>query len=216
MTFTYSDADLKGINESTLAVYYWDTATSQWVKLGGTVDLTNNKITATTSHFTQFAVLGEKTAGMLVKLACAAGAKIDDPCKAVYYVGNNSKRYVFPNDRTYNTWYSDFSQVKTISAAELATYQIGGNVTYRPGIRMLKIQTDPKVYAIAEGGTLRWVKTEAVAKALYGDNWNQKIDDISAAFFTDYKTGADIATAAEYAKDSATTASPDINTDKGL
>ena len=59
-------------------------------------------------------------------------------------------------------------------------------------MRMVKIQTDPKVYAVARGGILRWVKTESLAKLLYGDTWNTQIDDVSDALFTNYTIGEPI------------------------
>jgi len=75
---------------------------------------------------------------------------------AVYYYGRDGFRYVFPNDKAYFTWYSDFSSVKWISDADMGKVQIGGNVTYRPGVKMIKINSDPKTYAISRGGKLRW------------------------------------------------------------
>src|SRR3989338_1021732 len=123
---------------------------------------------------------------------------------AVYYYGGDGKRYVFPNEKTYNTWYSDFSSVKKITDAELAAVAIGGNVTYRPGVRMIKITSDPRVYAVAKGGVLRWVTSEAIAVATYGSNWNQMIDDVSDAFFTNYTVGSDIALADAYSSNEET------------
>jgi len=82
--------------------------------------------------------------------------------------------------------------VRVVSVAELAAVPFGGSVTYRPGSRMIKVQTDPKVYAVAKGGVLRWVTSEAVAKALYGLLWNGLISDISDAFFVHYVVGAPI------------------------
>lgn len=113
---------------------------------------------------------------------------------AVYYLHTDNKRYVFPNQTTYNTWYSDFSGVQTISQSELQSYAIGGNVTMRPGTKLAKITTDPKVYALEPGGTLRWIQTEAIAKALYGDNWASRVVDVPDAFFVNYKPGADLTT----------------------
>jgi len=66
---------------------------------------------------------------------------------SVYYLGSDSKRYVFPNQATYMSWYNDFSMVKVIPQAELESYGIGGNVTVRPGTKLVKITTNPKVYA---------------------------------------------------------------------
>ncbi len=86
-----------------------------------------------------------------------------------------------------------FGKVKTITDAELAALSLSGtNMTYRPGTRLVKITTDPKVYAVEPGGSLRWVKDEATAKALYGDTWNKQIDDVPDVFFTNYSKGADV------------------------
>ena len=46
-------------------------------------------------------------------------------------MGMDGKRYVFPNEATYRSWYSDFSTVQTITDKEPAQITIGGNVTYR-------------------------------------------------------------------------------------
>lgn len=145
-----------------------------------------------------------------------AGDLIKASLPAVYYYGADGKRYVFPNEKTYKTWYADFSSVKTVTDAELAAVAIGGNATYRPGVKMVKITTDPKVYAVAKGGSLRWVKTEDVAKALYGNDWNKQVDDVPDAFFTNYTVGADVAAAADFDKAAQQAGSTTINQDKGL
>lgn len=117
---------------------------------------------------------------------------------AVYYVGEDGFRYVFPNEKTYKTWYSDangnadFSTVKTLSDARLAAMQMGGNVTYQPGSKMIKINSDPKTYQVSPGGVLRWVTSEDVAVAVYGVTWNTQIDDVPDGFFTNYSIGSAI------------------------
>lgn len=118
------------------------------------------------------------SAGDLVRSTANAG---------VYYVymeNGTMKRAAFPNSKTYFSWFEDFSGVKTISTDELANISYTGKlITYRPGTKMIKIDTDPKVYAVEPGGVLRWVNSEATAKALYGDNWATMIDDVPDAFF---------------------------------
>lgn len=94
--------------------------------------------------------VGAAVSGDLIKLQCATGADVNDPCRAVYYLGADGKRYVFPNQKTYMTWYSNFSTVKVVSSTEMSSYPIGGNATYRPGTKMIKITTDPKVYAVRD------------------------------------------------------------------
>lgn len=222
LTFTYTDEEIAGLDETSLQIYFWDEATSSWVAFGGDIDVDNNTITRKTSHFTTFAILGtpgvssSESSGQLIKLECGSGAGVNDPCRAVYYVGNDGKRYVFPNEKTYNTWYSDFSTVTTVTAEEMASYFIGGNATYRPGVKLVKIQTNAKVYAVDKNGTLRWMTSGEVAEALYGVNWTSMVEDIPDAFFVNYTTGSDIATVSAYSPATALAGSPDINTDKGL
>jgi hypothetical protein len=117
---------------------------------------------------------------------------------AVYYVGADGKRHAFPNSKVYFTWYSNFDGVVVITPSQLASIPLGTNVRYKPGSRMVKFTTDPKVYAVDVNSTLRWVKTEALAIALYGENWNTKIDDISDAFFSNYGFGADISVPSDF------------------
>jgi hypothetical protein len=147
---------------------------------------------------------------------CTAGSLIKGSLSAVYYCGSDGKRYVFPNEKTYMTWYSDFSSVVRISDADLAALQIGGNVTYRPGVKMVKITTSPTVYAISKGGVLRPVASEAAAVALYGSNWNTQIDDVSDAFFTNYTVGTAVASSADFDKSAEMSAAQSINGDKNL
>jgi len=147
---------------------------------------------------------------------CTSGTLIKGSLAAVYYCGADGKRYVFTNDKNYWTWYPDFSGVMVISDADLASVQIGGNVTYRPGVKMVKIQSDPKVYAISHGGVLRPIASEAIATCLYGATWNKQIDDISDAFFTNYSVGAAINACSDYDKNAEMSSSQSINQDKGL
>ncbi|MBU1349195.1 hypothetical protein KJ781_03965 [Patescibacteria group bacterium] len=143
-------------------------------------------------------VTGAPQQKTLIKLACPAGALANHPCKAVYYFAGDGKRHAFPNDKVYFTWYADFDAVQDVTAEALAAIPLGSNVTYRPGSRMVKFTSVPMVYAIAKGSELRWVKTEDDATALYGADWNKKIDDISEAFFMNYSYGADITPSAPF------------------
>ncbi len=137
------------------------------------------------------------TAHALVKLPDDGNPNTQQD-SAVYYIGSDSKRHAFPNDKVYFTWYSNFSGVQTIKASQLAAIPLGKNITYKPGVKMVKFATDPKVYAVAKNGLLRWIKSEATAVSLYGTNWNSLIDDISDAFYTNYQFGTDINAPADY------------------
>ncbi|MFC1703061.1 hypothetical protein ACFLZO_01205 [Patescibacteria group bacterium] len=121
---------------------------------------------------------------------CEGGTLIKGTTSStVYYCGKDAKRYVFPNEHIFYTWFADFSSVTELSDSVLASIPLAGNVTYKPGVRMVKITSDPKTYAVSRGGLLRWVQTEAVAVALYGSDWNTKIDDVDPSFFFSYGFG---------------------------
>lgn len=135
---------------------------------------------------------------------------------AVYYLGNDGKRYVFPNDKVYFSWYSDFSEVQTVSDDVLAPYSLGGNVTYRPGTHLVKIQSDPKVYAVDKGGVLRWINSESAAITIFGSNWNKQVDDIPDAFFINYTIGNPVSSASDYDPTIITSNDTSINLDKNL
>ncbi|MCX6780794.1 MAG: hypothetical protein NT003_01615 [Candidatus Magasanikbacteria bacterium] len=149
-------------------------------------------------------ILWSMGASLLVGPLTASAAPADGTLikakevEAVYYY-KGGHRYTFPNQKTFKSWYQDFSTVQIIPLAELQTYPLqapGGNVVYRAGTRLVKITTDPKVYAVAPNGKLQWVTSEAVAKSLYGANWSKRVDDVSDAFFTNYSIGADLTTSA--------------------
>ncbi|MEK7508945.1 MAG: hypothetical protein AAB568_03785, partial [Patescibacteria group bacterium] len=103
--------------------------------------------------------------------------------KNVFYFGADGKRFTFPSDKVFFTYFKDYSVVKTISDSQMGSITIGGTLAYRAGTQLVKIQTDPKVYAVEPGGKLRWVETEAVAKALYGNDWAKKVHDVDPSIF---------------------------------
>ena len=115
----------------------------------------------------------------------------------VYYYGSDGQRYSFPNEKSYFTWYENFDDVKTISDSELANISLAGNIVYRPGSRWVKIQSDPKTYAVAPSGMLHWIESEEVAVGLAGSNWNTMIDDVPDVFFVDYAVGASLMDASD-------------------
>ncbi|MCR4256092.1 MAG: Ig-like domain-containing protein, partial [Candidatus Uhrbacteria bacterium] len=137
--------------------------------------------------------------GLALQLPVGALIKIPDDSDvetlndtAVYYYASNGKRYVFPNEKTYFTWYGDFSAVRIIPIDQMALVPIGGNVTYRPASRLVKFQTDPKVYLPTKGGVLRWAKTEDIVRTWFGSQWNTFVDDISEGFYVNYIFGTPI------------------------
>lgn len=144
--------------------------------------------------------------------ALKAGSLIKASKGSVYYYGADGKRYVFPNEKTYKTWFVSFDMIITVSDNVLSSVPIGGNVTYKPGKKLVKIQTDPKVYYVDKNGTLRHVTSEDIAQKLYGGDWMYMVEDIPDAFFTNYTVGSPMntTTAPQIAYDYS------INQDKNL
>ncbi|MDO8599242.1 MAG: hypothetical protein Q7S02_03985 [bacterium] len=124
--------------------------------------------------------------------ASAPGALVRASQPALYSIGSDGKRYAFANEKIYRTWYADFLSVERVSDTALAAIPLGGVVHYKPGMRLVKVPTDPKVYAVDRGGVLRWVQTEVVARALYGATWHRIVDDLPVEFFSQYSIGSPI------------------------
>lgn len=132
--------------------------------------------------------------------AASMNTYIKGSSSTVYWYASNGRRYVFPNAGTFRSWVgpSGMADIVTVNDYELHSIPLGGNITYRPGARLLKIKTDPKVYAVARYGVLRWITSEEVARATYGAFWNQMIDDISDDYFVNYTVGPPIYGGSDY------------------
>ncbi len=115
-----------------------------------------------------------------------------DSTDAVYYFGADNKRYTFPNNGTYMTWYDDFDDVVTITDEQLTEISFGGIVTYKPYEQLVKIQSVPTVYHVAQEGVLMALDSEAAAAEQYGDDWASMIDDIPDGFWGLYTISSEV------------------------
>ena len=138
--------------------------------------------------------------------AVTSGDLIKGYGSAVYYYGADAKRYVFPHQAVYTSWYdSTFSGMRTLTGAELMAIPLGGNVTIHPGklVQVVSMDTpwrvmDPKVYAVSKGGILHWVKTATVAAAIFGMAWESQIVAVPESLLTNYTIGSEINSASDY------------------
>ncbi len=110
----------------------------------------------------------------------------------VYYLGADGRRHAFPNPKVFFTWFNGFGTVRIIGARDLAEIPLGANISYRPGVRLVKFQSDSRVYAVDRDRTLRGIRSEEDARLMYGVNWATNVDDISDAFYMDYRIGAQV------------------------
>ncbi|MCR4312564.1 MAG: hypothetical protein NUV56_04755, partial [Candidatus Uhrbacteria bacterium] len=145
--------------------------------------------------------VSEAEEGNLVKMACLGGEDVNDPCRAVYYFGEDGKRHAFPNEKVFFTWYDSFDDIVIVTDDYMASITLGRNVTYHPGTTMVKFPSLNTVYAVGTEGELRAVASEEVAASIWGSDWNEQIDDISEAFFGNYSFGDDINNTSDFDQD---------------
>ena len=88
--------------------------------------------------------------------------------------------------------------MKEVDQLFMSSITLGKNVTYRPGVKMVKFQSIPTVYAVARENILRPIVSESVASSLYGSDWNKQIDDISDVFYKNYSIGEMINSSADF------------------
>lgn len=137
----------------------------------------------------------------------------------LYWYGKDGKRYVFPNERTYRTWFTlgdACPVIRQVSREDLAAIPIGGNVTYHPGLRLLKLATDPTIYAVGKGGIARKFARESVIAQIFGSSWKSAVDVIPDVFFVNYTIGPEIINRADYVKAQQYQSAKTIDEDKGL
>ncbi len=169
------------------------------------------------SLFASFAMIAAPVSHAAITTAFSHGDLIKGSGDTVYYFASDGTRYVFPNAKTYFTWYKDFSGVSQIPDGLLATIPLARqNVTYRPGKKMIKITTDPKVYVVDRSGVLRHIKSEQLAQTLYGLSWKNQIEDVPDAFFVNYKVGTPIQEATDFTPADVMTLTVTIAQDKLL
>lgn len=112
---------------------------------------------------------------------------------AVYYIGEDNKKYVFPDGQTYFTWYENFDDIVTVSIQTLDEYADGGAMPYRAGTKLITHQNTVKIYAVEPNGIIRWLPTATIAQNLYGSNWHLKVRDVIPGFFsTSYTLGSEL------------------------
>jgi len=61
ITIAYTDESVAGLDESLLALHYWNAATQEWITLHTTVDAANNRLLIVLDHLTVFAILDNPT-----------------------------------------------------------------------------------------------------------------------------------------------------------
>lgn len=115
---------------------------------------------------------------------------------SVYYVDESHDRRVFWDTSTFFTWADSWDDVVWVTDATLPTLDMGDAMLPKPGVVLVKIQSDPKVYAIDVDETgayvLRWIPSEEVAISLYGSDWADYVIDLDSTIFSKFGMGDDM------------------------
>jgi len=112
------------------------------------------------------------------------------------YFAQNNERYAVINALTYFTYENSFIFVNEVPDSSLGSYRLSGLVLPKPGVVLIKIKSDPRVYAIEANPSkpfspyLRAIDSESIAKTMYGNNWADYVIDIEPTFFTKFTLGA--------------------------
>ncbi|MFZ2682054.1 MAG: Ig-like domain-containing protein [Patescibacteria group bacterium] len=119
---------------------------------------------------------------------------------AVYYIDDQMIRHPFFNEHIYFTWQTDFTAVQRVPDATLALMPMGRPMLPKPGTKLVKIESDPSVYAVDTNPEnefsplLRKIDSEAMATQLFGSHWASLVLDIPVTLFTKYTLGANLTT----------------------
>lgn len=127
--------------------------------------------------------VAKTTSGRLVKAAGNA---------AVYLAAQDGKRYVFPNEGGFYTWYHGFGSVRVVAPQTLAAMPLGGDVLYRPGSRLLKAVSSAGVYAVGKDAAIHLISDESVARSVFGLDWKSRVDTVDDTVIADYSLGRTI------------------------
>jgi len=135
--------------------------------------------------------------GTLLKMPSDGNPATQDD-STIWYIGADCLRHPFPYTKVYFTWYKDFKNVKVVPKTDLLAFAIGSNVTIRPGVGLLKMKTDSRIFIVSGPRQLRWIRSPQAAIDIFGTSWNNKIIELPEEFFGDYAMGASVFTKSDY------------------
>lgn len=61
------------------------------------------------------------------------GTLISSNDRAVFYIGNDNKKYNFLDDETYSSWFDKFDYIKLVDKSTVDSFELGGMVRHKPG-----------------------------------------------------------------------------------
>jgi len=112
----------------------------------------------------------------------------------VYYVDGDGSRHPLWDSQTFFTWNDSWDDVAWVTDATLPTLSLGEVLPPKPGVALVKIQSDPRTYVVEEGATmwhpiLREITSEEIAIGMFGALWSDYVIDVEPTLFSHYQAG---------------------------
>jgi hypothetical protein len=112
--------------------------------------------------------------------------------RGVFYLDTLGTKRPFLNEQIFFTYLSSFDDVQVVADGLLAAYPEGTLVPPKAGTVLVKLQTQPEVYALENRDgivRLRWIASESVARVIYGASWGEYVLDIVESIFMNLGQG---------------------------
>jgi subtilisin family serine protease len=129
--------------------------------------------------------------------AVTPGEYIRSPSfSTVYFVTTEGTRRPFLDVTTFRT-HATFDQVKVVTDATLPLLTLGAPMLPKPGVVLVKIQSDPSTYWVGEPAgdgkpILRLIPSESEAIRLFGALWADYVVDVPVTAWRWYAAGPDV------------------------
>jgi|GEM_PF-805663 len=122
-----------------------------------------------------------------------------DNASGVYYVEEHSVFGLvlrpFLTPQSFFTHQLNFDNVETVPFEQLSALSLDGIMLPKPGVVLVKLATDERVYALETSGeqtALRWIVSEELAAVMYGENWTDYVLDINPLLWEPFAQGEPI------------------------
>jgi len=112
----------------------------------------------------------------------------------IYFVDENNLRHPFWNTNVFFTYADSWDEVVWVTDATLPTMELGDPMLPLGLTVLVKIQSEPKVYAQEFFSFLRLIPDESTAEFLYGDNWSDYVIDLEPTVFSHFTLGEEMTT----------------------
>lgn len=160
VVFSYASISIANISEDSLKIYRWDG--SQWQALASVIDKVNKKVTATTTNFSYFTLMGTPAT---VQTQIGEGSLFKSTADSAIYVLRGGKKLHIPSWNAFTGAGYKIADVKSISSSDVSSYA---------NAALIKVSGDSKVYYI-ENNKKRHIPTAAVFTG-YNFNWGDIVD----------------------------------------